>query len=261
MRDYKHLVHTHYAARPKWIAAKASKSKSSEKLFFGYQFKFYLTIALLLGATGFYIRHQINHNPKSIFYEIHKLYKKHFFVDSKPVKKEKSANAPVSTEIQDKQEKMASDAISRPVNLYQLTLKNGAATFVPVTDKIKSNKKKFFGNLIHRLIHHDSSDRRTINSFDSHVVLKAMRIENDVLLLDFNRAFEYNRFGYMGLSAQIQQVLWTVFKSPQAKKEKIRCVSFLIEGKRKRKIGGEGLDLKLFYTIKDLKNTVRLSST
>jgi spore germination protein GerM len=87
-----------------------------------------------------------------------------------------------------------------------------------------------------------------------------------VLLIDFNSRFEYNRYGYMGLSIQIQQLLWTIFRYNDEIIRRARetgqpvvhisRVSFLIEGRRKSRIGGEGVPLKLFYSRSDLKREV-----
>ena len=50
--------------------------------------------------------------------------------------------------------------------------------------------------------------------------------------LDFNGAFQFSKLGDKGIILQIQQILWTIFRNSP---EKIKYVSFLIEGKRKIK--------------------------
>ena len=92
---------------------------------------------------------------------------------------------------------------------------------------------------------------------DNGVKLVDVKIEENVLMINFNKKFEYTKYGYMGHQARIQQILWTIFNSKAAKIEKIAYVSFLIEGERKMNIGGEGMGLKPFYSRKDMKKIIR----
>jgi spore germination protein GerM len=140
--------------------------------------------------------------------------------------------------------------------LTQLDRKTGAARLLPIRSAFAWGERNPYGEAVKHLVRLRPDREGYLNPFPDNVRLNKAWIENGVLLLDFNRAFEFNRFGHLGLQVQIQQVLWTVFdlsdRSGSMVPEKIDSVSILIEGKRKKTLGGEGLALKLFYGREDL---------
>jgi len=111
--------------------------------------------------------------------------------------------------------------------------------------------------LIKNLVGHKSGLQNLPNEFSPGTEVRRVWLENDVLLVDFNRRFEYSRFGHTGLQVQIQQILWTVFMHDTQSGNMINRVSFLIDGRRKEKIGGEGVALKLFYSRNDLRKIIQ----
>ena len=67
--------------------------------------------------------------------------------------------------------------------------------------------------------------------------------EGDTVFLDFNAEFEYNRLGYEGLRAQVNQIVFTATQFSG-----IKSVVFLINGKRRDSIGGEGFSIAKPFT-------------
>lgn len=67
--------------------------------------------------------------------------------------------------------------------------------------------------------------------------------DGDTVYLDFNAEFEYNRLGYEGLRAQVNQIVFTATQFPG-----IKNVVFLINGKRRDSIGGEGFSIAKPFT-------------
>ena len=106
------------------------------------------------------------------------------------------------------------------------------------------------------LLNYDDVQEKGFNCFSKGVILKKVWIENDVLMLDYNQKFENNRFGHLGLQVQIQQILWTAFAVSTDQGDEIKRISFLINGKRRTRIGGEGMSLKPFYTRRDLRRII-----
>jgi spore germination protein GerM len=151
--------------------------------------------------------------------------------------------------------------------LANLDKKSGSVHFLPQTICVDLSEKNPYEVAIKKLLHSKSEKTYLINTFPDDAKLNKAWIENGVLLLDFNSRFEYNRFGHQGLKIQLQQVLWTAFDlSDQAlergddKVVRIESVSILIDGKRKKSLGGEGLSIKPFYGREDLKRSLAGSS-
>jgi germination protein M len=66
--------------------------------------------------------------------------------------------------------------------------------------------------------------------------LKGAWIKNGVAYLDFSREFEFNNYGRESTMAQLQQVVYTVTEFST-----VSQVQFLIDGKVKTYLGGEGV--------------------
>lgn len=244
---------------------RTSKRPSKQSLQLSYKFKFYITIVLiLLGCYG-YVYYQVKHNPRSVFYDLAKTFNKHASTKNKVTRpktipsRSKSWTDNTRSSSHSSQE---TDIKKWPINVYLMQANKKNAQLVALETSMEGKKESYFKNLINTLIHFKASDRKLINGLQFHTknTIKILRVylENDVLILDFNEAFEYSRYGYAGLNLQIQQILWTVFNSKGAKLEKIKNISFMINGVRKKKIGGEGMELKLFYSRKDLRKQISL---
>lgn len=130
----------------------------------------------------------------------------------------------------------------------------------------KELKNLEYGNVIKDLIEQRSAQDNIYNFFNENIKVRRAWIDNDTLIIDFNRAFEYSRHGYAGLEIRIQQILWTAFHLPplydsrKIKNNKpIEYVSFLIGGRRKSKIGGDGMALSPFYSKEDLLKEINLT--
>lgn len=130
-----------------------------------------------------------------------------------------------------------------------------ALTFVE--KEIQTTKEKYFYDLITQLLALKSLQASDINTFDQSVLLKSATVENNVLMLDFSKEFEYSKYGMVGLRSRVQQILWTVFSN--SKGMGIDAVSFTIEGQRKESIG-DGYTFKLFYSVKDLQKQLDVSN-
>lgn len=130
-------------------------------------------------------------------------------------------------------------------HLLQLSPKQGSI--------ISLSKNDHYYNLVSKLIEYKSDDNVSLSVFSPKVVLLKSWVEQDTLLLDFNENFQFSRLGDKGIVLQIQQILWTVFRNNPLK---VRYVSFLIAGKRKFQIGGHGIQMKPFYSEKDLVRVI-----
>ena len=263
MIDYKHYSRYHYAkSSRKLLPVKKTALKKGGGPALNYQMKFYLVILTMFTCCYFYITYQIENDKTSIFYELHQILTKRF---SKKTNEKKITVKPKDQKVSVEKQRPASDR-EWPINrsasrmykeeIFIIHRKGDKAFLVPIPVSFKSRREKYFFHLVEKSIHFKPRERKYINAFQKEVKLRNTSIENDVLMIDFNRGFEYSRYGYLGLNAQIQQILWTVLHSRGARDEKISSVAFTIDGKRKRKIGGEGMELKLFYTKKDLRKKI-----
>ncbi len=96
-----------------------------------------------------------------------------------------------------------------------------------------------------------------LDFFPEKLIVKRAWVENQTLMVDFNRAFEYSRYGRKALAVRLQLLLWSVFSANQnLQPAPIRFVSILIEGRRKTKIGGDGWVVNPFYSERDLKPAI-----
>ncbi len=255
MIDYKRKTSYTLRAVPKKPFGRKTSTKKEFK--FSYRFKFYLTIFLILLGCYAYIHYQVVYDEGSVFYELSNIFYK--YIDLKPNIGKKLKHA--KNNLLDSEKKyLEKESIDRnwSIDIYLMKTSKNSAVLLPMKAKMHGGREDYFKNLITTLINFKSENRKIINGFQNKVKLKNAYLENDVLILDFNESFEFSRYGYAGLNLRIQQILWTVFNSKGAKAEKIANVSLMINGKRKRKIGGEGLELKLFYSKKDIIKTISL---
>lgn len=232
-------------------------------------------------AVWFYIRWQVNSRPDSVFAELYRTVKGQVSAPettATPPHAPAMTNQAVQATVSPRpapgrapQSNLAPRTAASPASprpqagelryegnffLTQLDRKTGAARVLPIRSAFAWGERNAYGEAVKHLVKLRPDREGYLNPFPENVRLNKAWIENGVLLLDFNRAFEYNRFGHLGLQVQIQQVLWTVFdlsdRSGSMVPEKIDSVSILIDGKRKKTLGGEGLALKLFYGREDL---------
>ncbi len=144
------------------------------------------------------------------------------------------------------------------VSLYlpQFSREKNAIHFIPIPQKIEyASSKNLLKKTISSLIGFRSEETTLKNFFSSNIRLRNLFIENETLVLDFNRFLENSKYGYKGLEIRLQEILWTIFNLDKSVfPEKVFFISILIEGERKEKLGGDGLILKPFYSRKDLKS-------
>lgn len=130
--------------------------------------------------------------------------------------------------------------------------------FFVVNKKTTFRKETFYQDLLVNLVKFESSNPKVRNFFDPRTRINNAWVENDTLILDFNSFFENSKYGYMGMEAKLQQVLWTFFNYDQDQINRVSYISFLIDGKRRDTIGGDGKILKPFYSRKNLSSIVKL---
>ncbi len=149
---------------------------------------------------------------------------------------------------------------SEVFSYYQpiLNSKSTKVGFFVVNKKTDYIPQQLYQALFQNLLVFQSSNPKVKNFFDPQTRLNNAWIENNTLLLDFNSAFENSKYGYMGIEVKIQQVLWTFFNFKADTVNKVGYISFLIDGKRKDVIGGDGKILKPFYSRKDLRSVITL---
>ena len=268
MKDYKHLAsfnkkNKKYNNLPVLNARGYSRGNPSRKknLLNTYKIKFYLVFFFMIGFSFVYLYYQTHYNQSSIFYEITQIIKKRFPEKnvsksiqnlendiSKLVKPQKTNDSLLKIQSTQK------NNIQRKESLYYIKTNNNQITFSPLQTTFQSDKIKYFTVVLNTMI----KNSKLNNPFKKNTRVIDTWIENRVLIVNFNHHFEYSRFGDKGIEIQIQLVLWNIFKSQGGIAEKIEAVSFLIEGKRKTYIGGEGTQINPFYEKKDLKNQISI---
>ncbi|OHD57850.1 MAG: hypothetical protein A2096_01445 [Spirochaetes bacterium GWF1_41_5] len=255
---YYHTVNT------KMHLARRKKGNSGGNPDNSYKKKFYLVIFLILAATGLYVYLQIKVNSNSIFAKIYTALHtadtgKSSFLNnllSGWNSKVSSIEKSVKPSAGEKKNPPPSQPVVRPetreIQIYLAKQeKNRALRMMPKSVNITVTDGKIMKESINTLLHYKSPESDIITSIPPKVELLDAYIENNVLILDFNRHFEYNKHGYIGLEVQIQQILWTITGINEQ-----LSLSFLIEGRRKHKIGGEGMILRPFYSVKDRKKII-----
>lgn len=262
MKDYKHIAHQIQAnARSKAskrLPARRGAAPKKKGINLSYRAKYYLVITGLLCGLYFYMHYQVANQTDSAVYQIYKLADARFGPlfdrwsedkgklsvknDQKEEAKKTEVLQPQKKEIEIFLAKTAEDSRSLDIASYKTEIKLG--------------DKHPVGYALDAMIRYRPRSRSWVQGFPEDVRLLDVHLENGVLLLNFNKAFEYNKYGHMGLRLQIQQVLWTSFHYCDANNIPVEAVSFLVNGERKRNIGGEGLALKLFYTKKHLEKSL-----
>ncbi|PKL06165.1 MAG: hypothetical protein CVV53_05740 [Spirochaetae bacterium HGW-Spirochaetae-9] len=64
----------------------------------------------------------------------------------------------------------------------------------------------------------------------------SITVRGSTAIIDLSDAFNYNRYGIEGYSAQLRQIVYTATSFPS-----VQDVQFLVEGKQKDYLGGEGV--------------------
>ncbi len=142
--------------------------------------------------------------------------------------------------------------------LAKFSTEKNVINFIPLPQRVTyENKKQLLPNIIRALIGFKSAEEKLNYFFSPQIKLRGFFIENETLVLNFNRFLENSKYGYKGLEVRLQQILWTLLNLPSDLLEKkISFVSILVDGERKSRLGGDGFLLKPFYYRKDLKNKV-----
>ena len=223
-------------------------------------FKIYLAILFCLVIAFLYIRYQVFYNEESLFYRFYH----EVFQFEKKEKKKGTVSILVEKYLIGKKPKQTKKTKPKtslhrrqkvPFYLIESNVKKGVITMAPEkVSFVPSSKKNYVYDLINKLIQYQQKNNNYFNSFNENTILLNYKMEQDTLLLNFNSQFEYNRLGDKGIDLQIQQILWTIFKSPFG--IKVKYISFLFNDRRKRIIGGHGFELKPFYSRKDLKKNL-----
>ena len=151
--------------------------------------------------------------------------------------------------------------------MANLDKKSGTVRILSESSSADFSDKNAYEVAIRKLLRGKPEKSYLVNTFPEDAKLHKAWVENGVLLLDFNSRFEYNRYGHLGLKIQLQQVLWTAFDLADQALERgddkiahIESVSILIDGKRKKTLGGEGLSLKPFFGREDLHRSLSAGS-
>ena len=146
------------------------------------------------------------------------------------------------------------------VTLYLAKFSNekNAINFIPIPQRVAyQSRKRLLPNVVNALINFRSQEEKFNRFFSSKVKLKGYFIENETLVLNFNRFLENSKYGYKGLEVRLQQILWTLLNlKTDLLGKRISFISILIDGERNPRLGGDGFLLKPFYYRKDLKSSV-----
>ncbi|MBL8995672.1 MAG: GerMN domain-containing protein, partial [Spirochaetia bacterium] len=239
MRDYKNALNSLKAspARRKALPVRtgggAPKPPSGPSFFNNYQFKFYAAIGVILLSVYFYVRYQIQNHPDSVFHELYMIVKGQV-AENPPTNGKSNDKEPLTKSETDAGKKRSSAAESsrgdggkdtavpstrsededlKPITTTEVNLflgsldkKSGLVKLTPVKTLVEAGDQDPYVAAVKELLHfHSDRDTALVNTFPENVRLRSARIENGVLLLDFNQAFEFNRFGHLGLQVQIQQ--------------------------------------------------------
>ena len=225
--------------KPKWLQYQSKKESNS-------------TPFKKIIATKKHEKKPIKSNQKQLKRE-HKVAQNHRLQPNNPSTIKKAQRTTKATSTSTTLATSKQDALYYTVqtkkdsNLLQLSPQRGSM--------VSFHEKDYYYNLVSRLIEYKAADRnkQSLDVFSSKVVLLKSWEEKDTLLLDFNGAFQFSKLGDKGIILQIQQILWTIFRNNP---NHIRYISFLIDGKRKINLGGHGLQLKPFYSEKDLVRVI-----
>ena len=177
-----------------------------------------------------------------------------------------NSSTPIGNIVQDTQQATSQSKWVLPLFLSRVDENENAIFYPHEHDFSQLGDELEYGHVIKQLAEYASSNGETLNFFDNNVIVKRAWMENDTLIIDFNRAFEYSKYGPSGINARIQQLLWTVFNLPKLMDSKqiksnqpISFVSILIDGRRKSNIGGDGMTLSPFYSFEDLTPSLALA--
>ncbi len=140
--------------------------------------------------------------------------------------------------------------------LPKFSTEKNSVNFIPIAQSI-NNSGNSIKSIMRSIFRFKTKNNNLKNFLTPQIKLLGAFIENQTLILNFNKFFESSKFGYKGLEIRLQQVLWTMLSlDPQVLGEKVSFVSIIIEGERKSKIGGDGILLKPFYSKQDLKKEI-----
>ncbi len=150
-------------------------------------------------------------------------------------------------------------AIGHEVMLFLPKInEEGIVSFQPYSKAFTiGSKQNAYELAIAELASFKGEKENMANFLSPKIELRQSKIESRTLILDFNRNFEYSRYAHKGIEIRLQQILWTIFTLAESRGEEnlFRYVSFLIDGKRKSVLGGDGFFLNPFFSKEDLKAT------
>ena len=268
----------------KGIVPYRKKTRRSKKKV-NYQLRYYFLIFFFFFMSFGYIFIKILQDENSIFKDVYRLFFNDLIIttakNSPPSVEESSApsevnvNANPSPEVggkvvgnenpgklattdgeQAREKRLHEEIIT--LYLAKFSTEKNVINFIPLPQRVTyENKKQLLPNIVRELIDFKSAEEKLNYFFSPQIKLRGFFIENETLVLNFNRFLENSKYGYKGLEVRLQQILWTLLNLPSDLLEKkISFVSILVDGERKSRLGGDGFLLKPFYYRKDLKNKV-----
>lgn len=93
----------------------------------------------------------------------------------------------------------------------------------------------------------DEKSNSIITNIPENTKLISVTIKNNIAYINLTKEFEYNRFGKDATINQLKQIVYTTTEF-----ENIKAVQFLIEGKVKTYLGGEGITINKPINRNDL---------
>jgi spore germination protein GerM len=109
---------------------------------------------------------------------------------------------------------------------------------MPLTETLKSLLKG---------PNNDEKSKSIITNIPENTKLISVTIKNNIAYINLTKEFEYNRFGKDATINQLKQIVYTTTEF-----ENIKAVQFLIEGKVKTYLGGEGITINKPINRNDL---------
>lgn len=90
------------------------------------------------------------------------------------------------------------------------------------------------------------NDQEIVSTIPYGTKLLTINIKNNIAYINFSKEFEFNKYGRESTSNQLKQIVFTATEFPN-----IKGVQFLIEGKIKTYLGGEGIIINKPLTRND----------
>lgn len=162
--------------------------------------------------------------------------------------KNKVAQEKVSSEIEDiKEQEVVSEVTKEPENLsgesvtgkvYFCRISNDGTQKILTAFREISSENSLESALTALLVGPTNAEEShdIITNIPENTILKSIKIEDDIMFLDFSEEFEFNSYGRDSTLLQLKQIVFTATEYSDIEK-----IQFLINGEIRTYLGGDGV--------------------